>query len=156
MQANEERNHGMMDDRALIWVRASEDAWNLRDLDAVVLGHAIGCQWRCRADFLWGRDQVRAFVGGRWRREIEFRVQNELWSAQDDRLSMRFACEFRDDSGRWYRAYGNENWLCNKDGQVSLRLTSANEHPIEEYERKLRWGAGVRPPGQPSLLELGL
>jgi nuclear transport factor 2 (NTF2) superfamily protein len=136
-------------------VRASEDAWNLRNLDAVVLSHTIGCQWRCRADFIWGRDQVRAFVSRRWRREIEFRLLSELWAWDGNRIAMRFACEFRDDGGIWYRVYGNENWLCDEHGLVSLRLTNANEHPIEEYERTLRWTTETRPADYPTLIELG-
>jgi nuclear transport factor 2 (NTF2) superfamily protein len=146
----------MLEVAARQWVRASEDAWNLRNLDTVVLGHTISCQWRHRADFIWGRDQVRAFIGRRWRRETEFRLLNELWAWSSDRIAMRFAYEFRDDSGIWYRVYGNENCLCDDHGLVSLRLTNANEHPIEEYERKLRWDAGIRPADYPTLLELGL
>jgi len=146
----------MLEVTARQWVRASEDAWNVRNLDAIALSHTIGCQWRCRSDHIWGRDQVRAYIGRRWRREFEFRLLNELWAWNGNRIAVRFACEFRDDSGTWYRVFGNENCLCDDHGLVSLRLTNANEHPIEEYERKLRWDGGVRPADYPSLLELGL
>lgn len=145
----------MVATQALERVRASEEAWNARCLDTLVMAHAVGCQWRCRSDFLWGREQVRAFVGRRWRRELEARMQEELWTAEENRLSTRFACEYRDDSGTWYRAYGNENRLYDNKGLVILRHTCVNEHVIAEYERKLRWKDGARPPGLPSLAELG-
>ena len=137
-------------------VRAAEDAWNQRDLDAVVLSSSIDCQWRCRADFLWGREQVRQFLTRKWRREIELRVINELWMSDGRRVAIRFSSEFHDDSGTWFRTYGNENWECNDMGLVYWRLSSANAHPIKEHERKLRWPHGPRPADFPSLTELGL
>src|SRR5690349_6758658 len=115
-------------------VRAAENAWNLRDLDAVVLDSSIDCQWRCRADFIWGREQIRSFLTRKWRRELDFRVVKELWAWDRSRLAIRFACEFRNDSGTWFRAYGNDNWECGPGGLVKRRLTSVNEHTIQEHE----------------------
>jgi nuclear transport factor 2 (NTF2) superfamily protein len=137
-------------------VRAVEDAWNRRDLDAVVLSSSIDCQWRCRAESLWGREQIRQFLTRKWRREIDLRIINELWVWDGLRIAVRFSSEFRDDSGTWFRTYGNENWECDASGLVRRRLSSANAHPIEEHERKLRWPPGIRPPDYPALSELGL
>ena len=137
-------------------VRAAEDAWNRRDLDAVVLSSSIDCQWRCRADFLWGREQIRQFLTRKWRREIDLRMISELWAWNGGRVAIRFSTEFRDDSGTWFRTYGNENWECDHAGLVRRRLSSANANPIEEHERKLRWPLGHRPVDHSSLSELGL
>ena len=137
-------------------VRTAENAWNLRDIDAVVLGHRIDCQWRNRADFFWGREQIRLFITRKWRREIDFRTQTELWSWSGTRLSTRFSSEFHDDSGTWFRSYGNESWEYDAAGLIFRRLTSVNEHPIRPHERVLRWEAGIRPADYPSLTELGL
>lgn len=137
-------------------VRAAENAWNARDLEGLVLSNAAGCLWRCRAEFLWGREQVRDYLARRWRRELDYRVVNELWAVDGQCLALRFACEYRDDSGTWFRAFGNEMWECDETGLVHRRLSSVNEHPIREHERVLRWPLGARPPGQPSLAELAL
>jgi len=151
-----------MDDRPakepaiLDCVRAAEDAWNRRDVDAVVLSSSIDCQWRCRSDFLWGREQIRQFLARKWRREIDFRIINELWTWDGGRIAIRFSTEFRDDSGTWFRTYGNENWECDDTGLVRRRLSSVNAHPIDEHERKLRWPLGPRAIDYPSLSELGL
>lgn len=137
-------------------VRTAEDAWNRRDLDAVVLSSSIDCQWRCRADFLWGREQIRQFLTRKWRREIDLCMIIELWAWNDRRIAIRFSSEFRDDSGMWFRTYGNESWECDDTGLVRRRLSSTNAHPIEEHDRKLRWPRGVRPADYPTLSELGL
>lgn len=137
-------------------VRAAEDAWNQRNADAVVLSSSIDCQWRYRDDFLWGREQIRQFVARKWRREIELRVINELWAWDGGRIAIRFSSEFRDDSGTWFRTYGNENWECDDTGLVRRRLSSVNAHPIDQHELKLRWPLGPRPIDYPSLSELGL
>jgi len=137
-------------------VRAVEDACNLRDVDAVVLSSSIDCQWRCRTDFLWGREQIRQFLTRKWRREIELRVIKELWAKDGRYIAVRFSSEFRDDSGTWYRTYGNENWEFDDCGLVRRRITSANAHPIEEHERKFRWPRGIRPDDYPALSELGI
>jgi nuclear transport factor 2 (NTF2) superfamily protein len=137
-------------------VRAAENARNTGDLDAVVLSNTFDCQWRNRVDFIWGREQIRTFLSRKWRREIEHRVINELWAWSSRRVAIRFSCEFRDDSGTWFRVYGNENWEYDDTGLVSRRFTGANEHPIHEHERALRWPLGARPADYPSLAELGL
>lgn len=137
-------------------IRADENAWNLRDVDAVVLGSRIDCQWRDRTEFIWGREQLRAFLIRKWRREIDFRIVKELWVADGSRVALRFACEFRDDNGTWFRALGNQCWELDEAGLLSRRLTSVNEHPIDGRERVLRWTKGRRPFDHPSLAELGL
>ncbi|MDQ2082948.1 DUF1348 family protein [Xanthobacteraceae bacterium Astr-EGSB] len=137
-------------------VRAAEDAWNTREIDAVVRSSTIDCQWRIRTDFLWGREQIRAFIARKWRRELELRMVQELWAWTGHKIAIRISSEFCTDSGTWFRAYGNENWECNEAGLVHRRLSCINEHPIEEHERVLRWPAGPRPAGYPTLSELGL
>lgn len=137
-------------------VRTTENAWNRRDIDTVVLSSTIDCQWRCRADFLWGREQIRQFLSRKWRRELDLRVIAELWSWGRRRIAIRFSSEYRDDSGTWFRTYGNENWESDESGLVCRRLTCANVHPIDEHERVLRWPVGPRPADYPALTELGL
>lgn len=136
-------------------VRAAEDAWNRRDLQAILLASTIDCQWRNRVNFLWGREQIRTFLERQLRREIELRIVIELWAEGDHRLSTRHAAEFRSDSGTWFRVYGSEQIEFDAAGLVRRRLTAANEHPIQEHERALRWPEGPRPADQPSLTELG-
>jgi len=137
-------------------IRAAEDAWNRRDVDAVVRGSTIDCQWRNRAEFLWGREQIRAFLLRKWRREMEFRLVNELWAWAGRRVAIRFSTEYRTDSGTWFRSYGNSVWEYDEAGLIHRRLSSVNEHPIAEHERLLRWAAGPRPADHSSLSELGL
>ena len=127
----------------------------MRDLDAVVLGNTIDCHWRDRVHFLWGREQIRAHVQRQVRREIDARVLLESWTGGAGRLSLRFAREFRDDSGTWFRVYGSEDLELDAAGFVKRRLTAANALSIEEHERALRWPAGPRPADHPTLSELG-
>lgn len=136
-------------------VRGVEDAWNTRDFDRVVLSNTIDCHWRNRVQFLWGREQIRAHVQQQARRELDARVLLEGWTEGEGRLSLRFAREFRDDSGTWFRVYGSEELELDASGLVQRRLTAANEHPIEEHQRALRWSAGPRPRDHPTLTELG-
>ena len=136
-------------------VRAAEDAWNSRDLQSILLASTIDCQWRNRVNFLWGREQIRTFLERQLRREIELRTVIELWAEGIDRLSTRHATEFRNDSGTWFRVYGSEQIEFDDAGLVRRRLTAANEHPIREHERVLRWPEGPRPADHPSLTELG-
>lgn len=136
-------------------VRDAEDAWNTRDLDAIVFGHTIDCHWRDRVDFLWGREQIRTFVQRRLRREIDSRLLLEGWAEAEKCLSLRFAREFCDDSGRWFRLYGNEALELDAAGLVKRRLTTANAQPIEMHERALLWPIGQRPVDHPTLSELG-
>ncbi|KJS24331.1 MAG: hypothetical protein VR75_15815 [Hyphomonadaceae bacterium BRH_c29] len=137
-------------------VRAIENAWNLRDLDAIVLGNSIDCLWRHKTDFLWGREQVRTYLSRKWRCEHDLRIVFELWAVEHRRVAVRFATEFRDDSGVWFRVHGNESWECDVNGIVHRRLTSENDHPILEHERILRWLTGIRPADHPGLSELGV
>lgn len=137
------------------WVRDAESAWNNRDCDTLVLSNAIDCHWRNRVYFLWGREQIRTYVERQLRREIDHRVIFEPWSGGARRLAYRFAAEFRNDSGSWFRAYGNEALEFDEAGLVRRRFTAANEHAIQEHERVLRWAAGPRPDDHPPLLELG-
>lgn len=136
-------------------VRNAEHAWNTGDLDALVLSNTIDCLWRNRVNFLWGREQIRAFLVRQARRQLEPKVIFELWAETEAHLAVRFAAEFHDDSGTWYRAYGCEEIEFDSMGLAKRRLTTANEHPIRERERILRWPAGPRPPEHPTLSELG-
>ena len=142
--------------RVLERVRIGEDATNTQDLEGVVMHNSIDCQWRSRTEFVWGREQIRASIARKWRRELERRVITELWAADGDRIAIRFVVEFRDDNRAWFRAHGSENWELNASGQIRRRFTSVNEHVIQEHERLLRWPAGVRPDDHPTLSELGL
>jgi len=137
------------------WVRDAEFAWNTRDCDALVLGNTIDCHWRNRVYFLWGREQIRAYVERKLRREIDHRVIFEPWAEGERRLSYRFAAEFRNDSGSWFRAYGSEELAFDETGLVKRRFTAANEHAIQEHERALRWSEGPRPAEHPGLRDLG-
>jgi len=136
-------------------VRNAENAWNNRDLEAMLLSSTIDCQWRNRVNFLWGREQIRTFIERQLRREIDLRVVVELWAEGDRRLSTRHAAEFHNDSGTWFRVYGSEEIEFDDAGLVKRRLTAANEHPIRDHERVLRWSEGPRPADHPGLTELG-
>lgn len=136
-------------------VRDAENAWNMRDVDALLLSHTIDCQWRNRVTFLWGREQIRAFLDRQFRRQLDLRVLLEPWSEGDGRLSIRHAAEFHTDSGTWFRVHGSEQIEFDHAGLIRRRLTAANEHPIQERERVLRWPEGPRPADHPSLTELG-
>jgi uncharacterized protein len=136
-------------------VRDAEHAWNTRDCEGLVMGNAIDCLWRNRVYFLWGREQIRTFVERQLRREIEQRMILEPWAEGERRLAFRFAAEFRNDSGSWFRAHGCEQMEFDETGLVRRRFTSANEHAIEEHERMLRWASGPRPADHPTLTELG-
>jgi nuclear transport factor 2 (NTF2) superfamily protein len=136
-------------------IRDAENAWNLGDLEAIVMSNSIDCFWRARVNFLWGREHIRAYVERQPRREIDFHTIFEGWAESEGRLSMRFASEFRNDSGTWFRAYGSEEMEFDRAGLVIRRLTAANEHPIQEHERRLVWPRGRRPSAFPTLSELG-
>lgn len=136
-------------------IRDEEDAWNARDCDTIVRSNAIDCLWRNRVFFLWGREQVRTYIERQLRREIDQRVIFEPWTEGELRLAVRFASEFRNDSGSWFRVYGCEEMEFDEGGLVRRRFTSANEHAIQEHERMLRWPVGPRPADHPPLTELG-
>ena len=137
-------------------VRAAEDAWNTRDPAKVVLAYTPDSRWRNRTEFPCGRAEIEAFLVRKWRRELEYRLIKELWSFHLNRIAVRFAYEYHDDSGQWFRAYGNENWQFDADGLMELRIASINEHPIGEAERLFHWLPGRRPDDHPGLSDLKL
>lgn len=137
-------------------VRAAEDAWNSRDVDRVVLGYSPGSRWRNRAEFITGRDQIRAFLLRKWGHELDYRLIKEMWAFRDNVIAVRFAYEYHDDGGHWYRAYGNENWQFDAEGLCAVRHASINDVPIKEADRLYHWPLGRRPDDQPGLTALGL
>ncbi len=144
------------DEAARLKVRLAEDAWNTRDPDRVVLVYTEGTRWRNRAEFPVGREQVRAFLQRKWARELDYRLIKELWACAGPRIAVRFAYEWRDDSGHWFRSYGNENWAFDERGLMTHRHASINDLPIAEHERLFRWPLGRRPDDHPGLSDLGL
>lgn len=137
-------------------VRMAEDAWNTRDPERVSLAYTVDSRWRNRAEFLVGRDEIVAFLTRKWRRELDYRLIKEIWAFRDNRIAVRFAYEFHDESGSWYRAYGNENWEFDENGLMRLRIASINDLPIAASERKYYWPQGPRPSDHPGLSDLGL
>src|SRR5512139_409699 len=141
---------------ALRKVRAAEDAWNSRDPDRVVGVYTPDTIWRNRAEFPRGRDEVHAFLVRKWARELDDRLIKELWAFTENRIAVRFAYEWHDDSGQWYRSYGNENWEFNAGGYMMRRFASINDLPIKEADRKFSWPPGRRPDDHLGLSDLGL
>ncbi len=138
-------------------VRAAEDGWNSRDAQKVSLAYTTDSRWRNRSQFISGRDEIVGFLTGKWKREHEYRLIKELWACAGDRIAVRFAYEWHDDAGQWYRSYGNENWLFDADGFMAERHASINDVPIDETERKFRWDQSApRPADHPGLSDLGL
>ena len=143
------------EDTAKQKVRLAEDGWNSRDPAKVALAYTPDSRWRNRAEFLQGREAIEAFLTRKWQRELEYRLIKELWAFHDNRIAVRFAYEFHDDSGQWYRAYGNENWEFDENGLMRLRIASINDAPIAERDRKYHWPQGRRPDDHPGLSDLG-
>ncbi|MFD4474534.1 DUF1348 family protein [Streptomyces sp. NPDC058471] len=137
-------------------VRLAEDGWNSRDPEKVSLAYSKDSRWRNRAEFVTGRDAIVAFLSRKWRRELDYRLIKELWAHDGNRIAVRFAYEWHDDSGQWYRSYGNENWEFDDDGLMRVRHASINDLPIEESDRKYHWPLGRRPDDHPGLSDLGL
>ncbi|GAC1301564.1 MAG: DUF1348 family protein [Steroidobacteraceae bacterium] len=137
-------------------VRLAEDAWNTRDPARVAGAYTVDSRWRNRVEVLQGRDAIGAFLARKWSRELDYRLIKELWAFHENRIAVRFAYEWHDDSGRWFRSYGNENWEFDRHGLMRLRIASINDLPISEGERLYRWTVGRRPDEHPSLSELGL
>src|ERR1700731_4773645 len=137
-------------------VRMAEDAWNTRDPARVVLAYTEDSRWRNRAEFIVGRADIAAFLTRKWNRELDYRLIKELWAFRDNRIAVRFAYECHDDSGNWFRSYGNENWEFDAHGLMRVRIASINDLPIKEDERKYHWPLGRRPDDHPSLSDLGL
>jgi len=144
------------EDTAKQKVRMAEDAWNSRDPERVSLVYAQDTVWRNRAEFLTGREQVRQFLQRKWARELEYRLIKELWGFRNNRMAVRFAYKWHDDSGQWYRSYGNELWEFNVQGLMTHRLASINDLPISSAHRQFLWPQGRRPDAHPTLSDLGL
>ena len=134
----------------------AEDAWNTRDPHKVVMAYTADSSWRNRSQFIVGRAAIVAFLQGKWAREREYRLIKEVWAFAGNRISARFAYEWRDDSAQWFRSYGNENWEFDEDGLMCRRIASINDVAITEDERMFRWPQGRRPDDHPRLSELGL
>ena len=137
-------------------VRLAEDGWNSRNPERVSLAYTEDSEWRNRAEFVKGREAIVGFLTRKWARELEYRLIKELWAFDGNRIAVRFAYEWRDDSGNWFRSYGNENWEFDEDGLMQRRLACINDLPIQEADRKFHWSQGRRPDDHPSLSDLGL
>ena len=136
--------------------RAAEDAWNHRDPTKVSLAYTPDSVWRNRSEFLTGRAEIVEFLARKWQKEQDYRLIKEVWAALGNRVAVRFAYEWHDDAGQWWRSYGNENWEFDEHGLMKRRLASINDVPIAEADRKYHWPLGPRPEGHPGLSELGL
>ncbi|MGX5802207.1 nuclear transport factor 2 family protein [Bradyrhizobium sp. Arg314] len=136
--------------------RLAEDAWNSRDPERVSLAYTEDSLWRNRVEFVSGRGEIVGFLTRKWARELEYRLIKEVWTWNDNRIAVRFAYEWHDDSGQWFRSYGNENWEFGEAGLMRRRVASINDLPIGESERKYHWPLGRRPDDHPGLSELGL
>jgi nuclear transport factor 2 (NTF2) superfamily protein len=137
-------------------VRMAEDGWNTREPARVALAYTQDSRWRNRSEFLQGRDAIQAFLTRKWARELDYRLIKELWAFRENRIAVRFAYEWHDDSGHWFRSYGNENWEFDEHGLMRVRHASINDLPIAESERLYRWPLGRRPDEHRSLSDLGL
>jgi nuclear transport factor 2 (NTF2) superfamily protein len=137
-------------------VRMAEDAWNSRDPPRVALAYTEDCRWRNRVEFIHGRTEIVAFLTRKWERELQYRLIKELWTFAGNRIAVRFAYEWHDDSASWFRSYGNENWEFDEAGLMRTRIASINDLPIEASARKFHWPQGRRPDGHPGLSDLGL
>jgi nuclear transport factor 2 (NTF2) superfamily protein len=143
-------------DSALQKVRLAEDGWNTRDAAKVALAYTLDTQWRNRAEFVHSRAEAQAFLERKWRKELDYRLIKELWAFEGHRIAVRYAYEWHDDSGNWFRSYGNENWEFEANGLMQRRHASINDLPIQASERKFHWPLGRRPDDHPGLSDLGL
>jgi nuclear transport factor 2 (NTF2) superfamily protein len=137
-------------------VRLAEDGWNSRDPQRVALVYAIDSRWRNRAEFFSGRESIVQFLQRKWAKELDYRLIKELWAFHEARIAVRFAYEWHDDSGNWFRSYGNENWEFNAQGLMQRRIASINDLPITQAQRKFHWPLGRRPDHHPGLSDLDL
>jgi uncharacterized protein len=137
-------------------VRLAEDGWNSRDPHKVALAYTNDSRWRNRSEFINGRNEIIAFLSRKWAKELDYRLIKEMWAFNGNRIAVRFAYEWHDDSGQWYRSYGNENWEFTNNGLMVTRFASINDLPILESDRKYHWALGRRPDDHPALSELGL
>ena len=136
--------------------RMAEDAWNSRDPARVALAYSVNSRWRNHAEFIRGRDSIEAFLTRKWNRELDYRPIKQVWAFHDNRIAVRFAYEWHDNSGSWFRSYGNENWEFDVQGLMRLRIASINDLPIKDSKRKYHWPHSRRPDEHPSLSDLGL
>ncbi len=143
------------DETATLKTRLAEDGWNSRDPEKVALAYTVDSRWRNRSEFVNGRNEIVAFLTRKWARELDYRLIKELWTFAGNRIAVRFAYEWHDDSGNWFRSYGNENCEFDNDGLMRLRLASINDLPIKEGQRKYYWPLGRRPDEHPGLSDLG-
>ncbi|UTW44979.1 nuclear transport factor 2 family protein [bacterium SCSIO 12696] len=137
-------------------VRLAEDGWNGRNPEKVSQAYSLDTQWRNRSQFITSRDEAQAFLTEKWNKEHEYRLVKELFAFKDNRIAVRYAYEWHDDSGNWFRSYGNENWVFDQEGLMTHRYASINDLPITQQERKFHWPQGRRPDDHPGLSELGL
>ena len=137
-------------------VRAAEDSWNNRDPQKVSMAYTAGSQWRNRAEFVTGREEIAGLLTRKWNRELDYRLIKEIWAFSSHRIAVRFAYEWHDDAGNWFRSYGNENWEFDDNGLMAVRHASINDLPINAADRKYFWPLGRRPDHHPSLSDLGL
>lgn len=143
-------------DSAVLKVRKAEDAWNSRDPLTVSLAYTVDSRWRNRDSFLQGREQIVSFLTGKWRHELDYRLIKELWAYTENRIAVRFAYEWHNEAGAWYRSYGNENWDFDENGLMRSRYASINDLAIQDSERLYFWPLGRRPEDHPGLSALGL
>jgi uncharacterized protein len=143
-------------DTAIQKVRLAEDGWNSRNPERVALAYTEDSRWRNRAEFVNGRQEIVSFLTRKWTREFDYRLIKELWAFTENRIAVRFAYEWHDDSGNWFRSYGNENWEFEQNGLMRVRLASINDLPINQSQRKYHWVLGRRPDDHPGLSALGL
>ena len=136
-------------------VRAAEDGWNSRDPERVALAYTLNSRWRNRSEFLNGRPEIIGFLKRKWAKELEYRLIKELWAFNRNRIAVRFAYEWHDETGNWFRSYGNENWEFDEQGLMMVRHASINDLPISESDRKYRWSLGRRPDEHPGLSDFG-
>lgn len=137
-------------------VRGAEDGWNSRDPKKVALAYTVDSRWRNRSDIFHGREAIEEFLTRKWKKELDYRLTKEVWSFGGNRIAVRFAYEWHDDAGNWFRSYGNENWEFDQEGLMRVRHASINDLAIKENERKLHWPLGRRPDDHPSLTDMGL
>ena len=143
-------------DTATQKVRLAEDGWNSRNPEKVALAYTEDSRWRNRSEFIHGRREIIAFLRRKWAKELDYRLIKELWAYENNCIAVRFAYEWHDDSGNWFRSYGNENWEFEEGGLMRMRFASINDLPINEADRKYRWPLGRRPDEHPGLSQLGL
>lgn len=136
--------------------RLAEDAWNSREPSRVAQAYTLDSHWRNRAEFIRGREQIEAFLTRKWARELDYRLIKEVWAFRENRIAVRFAYECHDDSGQWFRSYGNENWEFDEHGLMRRRIASINDLSIKPEDRKFHWPLGRRPEDHPGLSEFGL